>query len=568
MAPTLTSNSFILTPSPHSSRLILKNTRLTIFAKQAGPFPSLRFGKSNDSSAGEPQPDDSANGNPFRFDFGKIPDVKSLIPAVSNPSSGLSRRKDPSTVFVAGATGQAGIRIAQTLLRQGFSVRAGVPELGSAQELARLAAKYKIISNEDLKRLNAVESTFQGAESIAKAIGNASKVVVTIGPAENGPTSVVSTSDALQVINAAQLAGVGHVAIIYDGNPAGASTYNVLDGISSFFGNLFSGSQPLSVPEFLQKVVETDVGYTFIKTNLTEDFSPESSYNVVVSAERSPGANDYKVAKSKIASLVADVFSNTAVAENKVVEVFTNPSAPSRRVVELFSAIPEDGRRKAYAESRAKAKAEEEALEAAEKARAAAEATKKLEKEVKKLSEQEARATSLAEEAQEKAEVAGASVETLLNKAKDFGSGLSWEKLSSQVSTAVQNSAEKPKVQVATVRGQAKARSLQPKNAVVNKQPSFKLPSFKPKEEPLQPKNAVVNKQPSFKLPSFKPKEEPLQPKNAVVNKQPSFKLPSFKPKEEPKPKPKGKQQTEEKPEVRKVFGGLFSQETIYVDDE
>lgn len=144
MAPTLTSNSFILTPSPHSSRLILKNTRLTIFAKQAGPFPSLRFGKSNDSSAGEPQPDDSANGNPFRFNFGKIPDVKSLIPAVSNPSSGLSRRKDPSTVFVAGATGQAGVRIAQTLLRQGFSVRAGVPELGSAQELARLAAKYKV----------------------------------------------------------------------------------------------------------------------------------------------------------------------------------------------------------------------------------------------------------------------------------------------------------------------------------------------------------------------------------------------------------------------------------------
>lgn len=143
MAPTLTSNSFILTPTPHS-RLILKNTRLTVFAKQAGPFPQFRFGKSNDSSSVEPQPDDSANTNPFRFDFGKIPDVKSLIPVVSKPSSGLSRRKDPSTVFVAGATGQAGVRIAQTLLRQGFSVRAGVPELGFAQELARLAAKYKV----------------------------------------------------------------------------------------------------------------------------------------------------------------------------------------------------------------------------------------------------------------------------------------------------------------------------------------------------------------------------------------------------------------------------------------
>ncbi|KAG7949670.1 hypothetical protein I3843_13G075600 [Carya illinoinensis] len=511
MAPTLTANSFLLIPTPRS--------RLTVFSKQSGPFPSLRFGKSNDSaSSAETQPDGSGNSNPFSFNFGKVPDVKALVPAVSNPSSALSfsylRRKDPGTVFVAGATGQAGIRIAQTLLREGFNVRAGVPELGSAQELASLAAKYKIISNEDLKRLNAVQSTFQDAESIAKAIGNASKVVVTIGSAENGPTSEVSTLDALQVIQAAQLAGVSHVAIIYDESPGGASTYNVLDGISTFFNNFFSRSQPLSVPEFLQKVIETDVSYTFMKTSLTEDFLPESSYNVVVAAERSAGANDYKVAKSKIASVVAGVFSNTVVTENKVVEVFANPSAPSKRVDELFSAIPEDGRRKAYAESLAKAKAEKEAMVAAEKAREAVEATKKLEEEVKKLSEQEARAATLAQEAKGKAEAAGASVETLLSKAKDFGAGLSWEKFSSQLTNAAQNPEEKPKVQLATVRGQAKARSLPAMKAVV-KQPIFKLPDLKPKE----------------------------------------------------KSKPKGKQ-PEDKKEVRKVFGGLFSQETIYVDED
>ena len=153
----------------------------------------------------------------------------------------------------------------------------------------------QIISKEESKRLNAVESTFKDAESIAKAIGNASKVVVTIGPAENGPTSEVTTSDAAQVIQAAQLAGVGHVAIIYDGSLVSASTYNVLDGISSFFSNLFSKSQPLTVPEFLQKVVEAGVSYTLIKTQLTEDYSPESSYNVVVLPEGSGVANDYKV---------------------------------------------------------------------------------------------------------------------------------------------------------------------------------------------------------------------------------------------------------------------------------
>ena len=147
MASTLTSNSSLLPTTPHS-RLTLRSPRLRVFAKNSGQFPSLRLGKPKDDST--PEEEGSTNPNPFRFNFGKLPDVTSLIPVVSKPSSspGLSfgnpRRKDPSTVFVAGATGQAGIRIAQTLLREGFSVRAGVPELGSAQELARIAAQYKV----------------------------------------------------------------------------------------------------------------------------------------------------------------------------------------------------------------------------------------------------------------------------------------------------------------------------------------------------------------------------------------------------------------------------------------
>lgn len=68
------------------------------------------------------------------------------MPAVAQSSPFALRRKDPRTVFVAGATGQAGARIAQSLLRQGFNVRAGVPELAAAQELARLAAQYKVSS--------------------------------------------------------------------------------------------------------------------------------------------------------------------------------------------------------------------------------------------------------------------------------------------------------------------------------------------------------------------------------------------------------------------------------------
>ncbi|PON68838.1 hypothetical protein TorRG33x02_261200 [Trema orientale] len=102
-----------------------------------------------------------------------------------------------------------------------------------------------------------------------------------------------------------------------------------------------------------------------------------------------------------------------------------------------FSSIPEDRRRKTYAEKLAKAKAEEEARIAAEKAWEAAVAAKKLEEEVKKLSEKEAQAASLAEEAQEKADAAGAPFEDLFNKAKDIGSGFSWKKLSTQLAATI-----------------------------------------------------------------------------------------------------------------------------------
>lgn len=141
-----------------------------------------------------------------------------------------------------------------------------------------------------------MESAFGDPEAIAKAIGPAAKVVVTVGPAEKSPSaaaaaaSAVTTDDALQVVRAAELAGVGHVAVVYDAGTGGvaaggASTYNVLDGITSFFTNLFAQSQPLTLGEFLSKVAETDVSYTLIKASLTDDYAAEGSYGLVVSQE-------------------------------------------------------------------------------------------------------------------------------------------------------------------------------------------------------------------------------------------------------------------------------------------
>jgi hypothetical protein len=147
MAPALTSNSFVRNPGLRlKSDLKINKFSTVTYARQN----LFGLGKTKDSAEEDESAEQPADNwkkfKSFLVDI-ELPNANSLIPVVSSPSSSLltsRRRKDPQTVFVAGATGQAGIRIAQTLLRQGFTVRAGVPDLPSAQELARIAATYKV----------------------------------------------------------------------------------------------------------------------------------------------------------------------------------------------------------------------------------------------------------------------------------------------------------------------------------------------------------------------------------------------------------------------------------------
>ncbi|KAK3137170.1 hypothetical protein QOZ80_5BG0448740 [Eleusine coracana subsp. coracana] len=506
MAPALTSNPPSFRPLSTPPRRRAANVFCRVGGKTGG-----KDSGTDDTAAAKKRPGLFPDFSKFTSDFGKVKDGTSLIPAFPSQSSGLvfaggQGRKDPQTVFVAGATGQAGVRIAQMLLRQGFAVRAGVPDLAAAQELARLAAAYRLISPVEARRLNAVESGFDDPEAIAKAIGSAAKVVVTISPTEKGPEGgAVTTDEALQVVQAADLASVAHIVVVYDEGVGGGSTNNVLDGFTSFFSSLFSRVQTLSLSEFLAKVVETDVKYTLVKASLTDDYSPESSYPLVLAKEGTssiPGTTSTtesgKVSKSQIAALVADVFSNVAVAENKVVEVSSSSSATSKPIAEAFIAIPEDTRRKEYQKAAAKAQAEEEAL-VSQRASEADESVS--EAEGKKAPSEDAAAKAVNE--------TQASLENFLGR---LSTDFSWNKFSAQLAgvTTARNSTEKstekePKAQIATVRGQAKAKKLAPQRAVV-----------KPAAQKVKP-----------------------QPK-----------------------------QQESKPEVRPVFGGLFKQETVYVDDD
>ncbi|KAJ7567066.1 hypothetical protein O6H91_02G131000 [Diphasiastrum complanatum] len=432
-------------------------------------------------------------------------------------SLGRLRGREARTVFVAGATGQIGARISQQLLRNGFSVRGGVRDLYFAQQLAEFATQYGVISKEEARKLNAVEFDFKDVESIAKAVGNAGKVVVTVGPTEDGPQAKVTASDALRVVEAAKLANIGHLVVVSVAG-TGIVDNGPFAGITAFFGNLLSRGSEASTEDLINGIVESDLTFTFIRTSSTEaidDFSPESD-NLVLLTEGIPDEGRGKVSKAQVASVVAGVFLNTSVSENKVVEVATRDYAPVTPINELLSAIPMDGRRAALQELRAKAEAEErqrearaqaerEAHKALKEARKAAELAYQLEQEAKRLAAEEEKAAAVAQRAKARAQEAAASLDNLDVRGKTL------------VDTLDEGAGNNV--------GDLLSRTLSGYSSSIGEDSSVSIPQKKGAES--------GNKKPPGR--------------SASTSKAPVL---------------------DPKPQFNNIFGGLFKQETIYIDEE
>eukprot|EP00850_Spirogloea_muscicola_P006695 SM000032S12079 [mRNA] locus=s32:391211:394011:+ [translate_table: standard] len=356
---------------------------------------------------------------------------------------GRGRPGDPKTVFVAGATGQTGTVITAELLHAGFKVRAGVPDLGRAQQLAEFATEYGVITKEEARRLNVVEFDIDNVEQTAKVIGNASKVVVTLGPGENGPDSGYGTTDAVRLVEAASLARAKSFTVISQlgGRVATSSSPGgFLAGLRSLFGG---GSRNFNESELLDRLVESDLAYAVVRTGSLD--RGESKGNVVITAEGTAGRTG-SISRSQVATFIAAALSDVAVIENKIVEVVAKADAPETSITEQLSGIAQDPRRAQLAEERerqekeererqkreeeeerqreAKRAAEEEAQAIAAEAREKEEAANQLEAEAKVLTAEQARVSSAAARAQARAESAASSVDGLTGKLKEVGGPL------------------------------------------------------------------------------------------------------------------------------------------------
>lgn len=125
------------------------------------------------------------------------------------------------------------------------------------------------------------------------------------------------------MLEAAELANAGHFVVVCKSG-AGSSNEGPLSGISTFFSNLFNRGLASGDADIIERVVETDLNFTVIKTGSTEgvdDYSPETS-NLVVAAEGASDTGGKVCDYPRIYEVYFDmffrqkVFSNIATREN------------------------------------------------------------------------------------------------------------------------------------------------------------------------------------------------------------------------------------------------------------
>ncbi|CAI5509806.1 unnamed protein product [Closterium sp. Naga37s-1] len=491
-----------------------------------------------------------------------------LFGLVKLPFAALIRGRpaDRKTVFVAGATGLTGARVVVELLSAGLSVRAGVEDLSDAQQLAELAAKYKVITGEEAKRLNFVEYSASDSEFTAKSIANAGTVVVTLGAGENGPSGNLEVEEALSLARAAILANAPAFVLVSDfaAAPAGVAVKSKSGGggggggliaaILNFFRSLGGKKgEAATYSGLLTELVEADaLDYTVLRVGKFEADSSAYRTNLVVGEEGSIAAGS--VARVQVAQVIATIAANPGLAANKVVDLVAAADAEAADIAELLAEVPEDPRRATKKEAAERAAAEEqqkqmrllasaEAEAAAEEARRAAESAAALEAQAKALAAEEVRAAAAAAKAAARAEAASSTVTSIESNLKEAGA-------------SIPPPSAKPAASAAAPAAAFSAPSLPSFGDFAKKIPTPDLgaaaSSFTAAASAAAAK-ATGGTEKAVAAPADAPKQRrPLRQRQSKPAAAAAPAAPAA-------PKPV---------EKRKVLGGLLTQETVYVDED
>ncbi|GAB4823361.1 hypothetical protein N2152v2_010407 [Parachlorella kessleri] len=245
---------------------------------------------------------------------------------------------EPPTVFVTGSTGRLGVRIVRELLLKGYRVRAGVRSMGTFQSFVRNAARFEVLSSEQLSRLEAVVCDPTLPDTTLEALSDAERVVCAVGASDPGDTPALAAS---------RVDGELATSLI----EAAARVPSVRQFV---LVTSLAGGGPLG---FAAGLLSSEVAWK----RRAEDALERSGlpYVVIRPGSLDGARDDYKlthglvlaprgtltggqVSRLQVAELVAACLDAPEASQNKVLEVIAELGAPALPLVDLMSALPQE----------------------------------------------------------------------------------------------------------------------------------------------------------------------------------------------------------------------------------
>jgi uncharacterized protein YbjT (DUF2867 family) len=263
-----------------------------------------------------------------------------MLSAFTAPQSNKSANSAASnTVFVAGSTGRLGIRVVRELLAAGFNVRAGVRSQEKAEAfeeiLDDLNETVGPLSRQELNRVKVVYCDLNEPETIAPAIGNASRVVCCVGAAESeftnlGAPKLIDYEGTVRLINTAATLNPQQFILV---TSLGTGKLGFPAGVLNLFGGILIWKRKAE-----QALEASGMPYLIVRPGGMErpkDNHKQLGYNVRL--EKRDTLFGGTVSRLQIAELIASAVTNPEAAENKTVEVVAETKAPSVEYAALLS---------------------------------------------------------------------------------------------------------------------------------------------------------------------------------------------------------------------------------------
>jgi len=217
-------------------------------------------------------------------------------------------------------------------------VRAGARDAAAAKANVAVAAQVGLIDQAALSRLQFVEFDLEDGDTLAAAIGNAGKVVCTVGASEGGLDASapkrIDGDGTVALIEAAAAAGVGQFVLV---SSIGTGKFGLPAGVLNlFWGVLLFKRQ---AEEALER---SGMSYTIIRPGGME--RPTDTHKRTHGLVLKPRDSVFggQVSRLQVAELVAACATSPALAENKCLEVVAERGVVVSDLEDLLRGIPSE----------------------------------------------------------------------------------------------------------------------------------------------------------------------------------------------------------------------------------